>query len=113
MIADGDGSGVGKAVGRTHHEAVEGELGVKVHGVGFFTLGLVGFQFLIVQHHQLGIGIEKQTQRILDMGGAALANGIPPEIGRRVDDQLLFIEFNDLGIVNQAETVMALSCSSR
>ena len=99
IVGDGDGGTVGKPVGRTYHEAVEGELGIEIHrGVGF-VLGLVAFEFLVSEDDQLGVGGEYLLQRVLNVFRVAAADHVPAEIGGRVQNQVVFCQLHHLGVV--------------
>ena len=56
-LSHGDGGTVRHAVGRTDNKAVEGELGIEIHGIGF-TSGLEGLIFFLTQNLQFGIGFK-------------------------------------------------------
>jgi hypothetical protein len=90
---------VGEAVGGANHEIVEGELGVKIHGRGGFALLLEGLQFLVTEDQQFGVGIELFFQGFMDISGVTATDNVPAKIVSRVQNQVLFIELHDLGIV--------------
>ena len=90
---------VRKAVGRANHEIIECELRVKFQHTALFLLFL---PFLIIQHHQFGIGIEDLLQGILNVIGTAAADKIPTEIRGRINDQLFFVQLHHFRIVKPA-----------
>ena len=99
MIADGDGSGVGEPVGGAHHEIIEIELGVEVHGSGLLALIFEGGQLIVTEYHQLGIGVEDLLQRLLDIAGVALDDHFPAIIRGGVEDQMLLVELDHFRII--------------
>ena len=68
---------VGKPVGGAHHEVIKGELGIEIHGGGFFILAPERLQLLVAEHGDLGVGIENFLQRVMDIIGAAILNNTP------------------------------------
>ena len=67
VIGYSKGCTVGKAVGRANHEAVESELGIKVHGQRIRTFIFVSLHLLITINDDLGIRIEDFLQGIMDI----------------------------------------------
>ena len=99
MVADGDGSRMGKAVGRAHHEIIKIKLGIKIHSGQTSTAVAMGVQLFVTENQQLGIGIEKLLQSLMDVVGTALANNIPAEIRGRIENQMLTGQLHHFCIV--------------
>jgi len=90
---------VGEPVGGAYHEAFKGKLGVKVHGGFPLSFGPVSVQLLVPEHQKLGIGIENFPQGIVDIFGAAAADGLPAEVGRGVQNQVFLVQLHHFRIV--------------
>ena len=98
-LGNGNGGGVGKPVGRAHHKIIKGKLRVKVHGRGGLALLLSGVQFLVAVDQKLGVGIENLLQSILNQIGAPAADDLPAKIRGGIENQVVFVQLHDLGIV--------------
>ena len=91
---------MGEPVGGAHHEIVEGELGIEIHGGGD-GLPLVEIVFLgfVVENQELGVGVEDLLQGVLNIVGAAAADDVPAEVRGGVEDQIVIIQLPHLRVV--------------
>ena len=90
---------MGEAVRGAYHEIVKGELGIKIHGGGGLPFGLLGTQFLVTEDQKLGIGVKDFLQRVLNQIGAPASDDFPAEIRGRVENQICFVQFHNLRVV--------------
>ena len=96
----GNGRGMGKPVGGAHHEIIKGELGVEVHGGGSgLSLIEIVFPLLVSENQQFGVGIENFLQGILNVVGAPAADDLPAEVGRGVQNQIVFVQLHHLRVI--------------
>ena len=98
-FAHRNGSRMGEAVGGSHHEIVKGKLGIEIHGGGGVSFGFPGVQFLIPKNEQFCVGIKNFLQGILNIIGAATADDLSAKIRGRIENQIVFIQFHYLGII--------------
>ena len=66
---------------------------------GILSLGLPGVQFLVAEHQKLCVGVEDLLQRVLNEIGAPASDDLPAEIRGGIDDQVGFIQFHHLRVV--------------
>ena len=91
---------MGEPVGGAHHEVIEGELGIEVHGGGgSFSLIEIVFPFLVSKNQQFGIGIKNFLQGILNIVGAAAADDLPAEVRRGIENQVVLVQLHHLRVI--------------